>query len=217
MVDICKIFKTEKGKTALSYNGFSYRYDKKGADDTLYWRCIDNRTCRGRIATDLDYSNPVVRQVHSHFGNPEKITVREVRTKLWERASQETTASPTIYRQETAILANMPAAAAMMPAYANVSTTMQRKKWSMFPPLPRSRNTIVVPPSLQISTTGQQFFLFAGNNNDYMAFATSENLRRLCNAEIIAVDGTFDVVPRLFGQLFTLHYFEGKQKSTMLL
>ncbi len=39
-------------------------------------------------------------------------------------------------------------------------------------------------------------------------FSTSENLRQLCASTLISMDGTFSVVPRLFGQLSTIHGFQ---------
>lgn len=60
-----------------------------------------------------------------------------------------------------------------------------------------------------MTTTGDQFFRLAGQNNEYVAFATLSNLRRLCSADLVSMDGTFDTVPRrYFCQLFTMHTFE---------
>jgi FLYWCH zinc finger domain len=48
-------FKTDKGKQDVSFNGFRYRFHKKGADGFLYWQCIDLRYCKGRLpTTDVD-------------------------------------------------------------------------------------------------------------------------------------------------------------------
>lgn len=52
------------------------------------------------------------------------------------------------------------------------------------------------------------FFCNAGAMTDYLIFATDDNLRTLCNANLVSMDGTFDVTPLLFRQLFTLHAFE---------
>jgi hypothetical protein len=53
--------------------------------------------------------------------------------------------------------------------------------------------------------------LSSGENNDYIIFATTENLRLLCGRPLISMDGTFDTVPNLFQQLFTLHAFQDKK------
>jgi FLYWCH zinc finger domain len=96
-------FKTDRGKQGVSLNGFRYRFDKKGADGFLYWRCIDLRHCKGRLRTDdVDPpSNPQERGEHSHLPNEELTAVRRVKTNIRKRATDETTPLPTIYRQET--------------------------------------------------------------------------------------------------------------------
>lgn len=209
------VFTTEKGKDGLSYNDYCYRLDKTGVDGTLYWRCIDKKSCKGRIATDPRYRHPTVRNDHDHPPVPTKSKIREVRTNLRNRAAASTLPLPTLYREEILPLANFPAAAAMMPPYASVATSMKRDRRATLPELPNTRDEIEVPNSLCTTTTGQQFFLFSELNNEYMAFGTLENLRRLCHADWVSMDGTFDTTPRgahghaLFGQLFTIHCFEG--------
>jgi hypothetical protein len=58
MANVVCMFKSEKGKNCISFDGFSYRFAKRGVDGTIYWRCLDDRSCRGRISTDNDNSNP---------------------------------------------------------------------------------------------------------------------------------------------------------------
>jgi hypothetical protein len=53
--------------------------------------------------------------------------------------------------------------------------------------------------------SGQQFVAASGQNNEFIAFASDDNLRILCAADEIFMDGTFDVVPAIFFQLYTLH------------
>lgn len=212
------IFKTEKGKEGLSYDGFCYRLDKVAADgSTMYWRCIDKKSCKGRIATDARRRHPTVRNTHDHPPVAPKVKVREVRTELRNRAATETLPLHAIYRSEIQSLANFPAAAAMMPSFASVSSSMKRDRHAALPELPETRADIDVPHNLRLTITGHQFLLFTGNNNKYMAFGTVDNLRRLCDANFVSMDGTFDTAPRgahgrmLFRQIFTLHCFEGEK------
>lgn len=144
------VYKTEKGRDGLIYEGFCYRFDKRGADDTIYWRCADQRQCKGRIATEPDYSNVAVRSVHCHLANPDKAIIRGVKTTLRNRAASETTTIPTIFRQESAKLANTPVAAAMMPSYNAVKTTLNRERNASYPALPTDRASIVIPAQFQV-------------------------------------------------------------------
>ncbi len=72
-------FTTEGGKEGISLDGFSYRRAYTGVDGTIYWRCLDDRHCSGRLSTDARQRNPVLRTEHNdHFANPERAQVREV-------------------------------------------------------------------------------------------------------------------------------------------
>jgi hypothetical protein len=108
------------------------------------------------------------------------------------------------------VLANNPRAGALMPVFRSVSTTMLRERQATFPPLPKRRTDIVIPQELQVTNTGQQFVLHCAVNNDFIIFATDSNLRQLCSAPLVTMDGTFDMAPRFYCQIFTLHSFEDK-------
>jgi hypothetical protein len=162
MANQVKVIKTEKGKDGISYHGYLYRYDKKWKNGTISWRCLEDRYCLGRIATADNYSNPVIRNVHYHPPNPDKTVVREVRTTLRARSAAELTPLPIIYHQETLQLAINPTAAAIMPTFRNVATSMQRDRQAKYPPLPRNRQSIIVPQTLQQTINGQQFLLATG-------------------------------------------------------
>jgi len=51
-------------------------------------------------------------------------------------------------------------------------------------------------------------FLFALRpNNDFWIFGLSENLTRLCFADVVCMDGTFDACPASYKKLLTIHAF----------
>jgi hypothetical protein len=204
-------FVTEKNKEGLSYLGFSYRRGYTAANGSISWRCIDKPNCSGRLKTDARKRHPELTTEHDHLPNPERAEVRRVVKNMRTRSEQETVAIPTIYRQE-ARLANQPATAAMMPVFRNLSSTLYRKRQSHYPQLPQNRAALVIPQAFQQTTVGTQFYLGSAQQNDCVIFATADNLRRLCAANLISIDGTFDVAPRtLFVQLYTLHAFEGER------
>jgi hypothetical protein len=182
-----------------------------GADGCSYWRCIEAKTCNGRLKSDIDGSNPEERGSHNHPPNPDKALVRDVCSNIRIRSAMEKISVPSIYRQETRCLATEPAAAAIMPAYHSVSTTAYRDRHSMMPPLPKTRLDIAIPQTMAITSSGQPFVLSCGPNNDYIIFATVSNLQRLCDSTTLSMDGTFDAAPKLFVQLFSIHAFVGER------
>lgn len=120
------LFRTEKGKEGLGYMGHVYRFGKRGVDGNIYWRCLLRDDCKGRLQTNANKGNPHLRTQHSHVANEDEVRVRSTREQLRQRAANETTAAPEIYREETLALANFAGAAARMPPYHAVSTTMYR-------------------------------------------------------------------------------------------
>ena len=205
-------FKTEKGRQGVSYKGFCYRFAKRGADGSLQWRCVHSDYCSGRLRTEEDYSDPVeTGKGHSLKCLPDvNVTaVRQVRTSLRERAASEITPLPTIYREETAVLANQPAAAAIMPVFASVSSSMYRDRQAVYPPLPDDTASIILPREFRRTLSGHKFVVAVGANKEFFAFGTTANLKMLCDATEISMDGTFGTAPRLFRQLFTVNAFVG--------
>ena len=202
-----RLFTTDKGKEGLIHNDFCYREVKKrAADGGIFWRCV-RKDCQGRMKTDEDKAIVLYGGGRNHQPNVIEVAVREVKTLLRKRARTETTPIPSIYWQETATLAATPAAAAQMPTFLSLSHTLYRERRAIFPDLPVTRDTLVIPQRFQDTTTGQRFVLKVGRSNRYIIWATDDNLRELCNAQHISMDGTFSTVPALFQQLFTIHAF----------
>jgi hypothetical protein len=51
------------------------------------------------------------------------------------------------------------------------------------PPIPQNIAAIIIPPAFQLSHEGMQFFVQAGHHNEFLMFATHENLRELVSAQ----------------------------------
>jgi hypothetical protein len=89
----------------------------------------------------------------------------------------------------------------------DITHPVYRERQSMFPPLPVTRDALVLPQRFQETTTGERFLLKSGRHNRYLIFASDDNLRELCNAQVLSMDGTFSSVPRIYQQLFTISAF----------
>lgn len=202
---------TTKKKSGLFFEGYFYRFAKRTADGQKYWRCVV-KNCSGSLKTEEDDSNAVVlNSQHSHIGNPDNMHVRQTMNTIKERAVRETAAMSKIYSEEVATLAGMPAAAAQMPPLRQVSEGLYKNRRAHYPPIPADRTLLVLPPPMTQTQDGKQFLLHAEPGNEFLLFATDANLRLLCEADIVSMDGTFDACPHLYGQLFTLHVFAGER------
>jgi MULE transposase domain/FLYWCH zinc finger domain len=205
MATAVKIFQTEKGRDGISFDNYCYRFDKRLADRSRTWRCIERRACNERLLTCDDFSNPVLRTPHDLTIRHcyEEAMLRDVRTKQRQRAAMEDTPTPAIYRQETQIFAHNPTTAAVMPSFVKANITMYRNRLAELPALPASRQGIQVPQLLQTTTDGQQFLQYCASGNEFIILVSQADLTN--SSQEISMDGTFDTSRPLFMQLFTIH------------
>ena len=179
-----------------------------GVDGSLYFRC-PVKSCVGRIRTDANCRDVEIRNgQHNHLPCPEAVKVRNVTQKMREEAKSSTESIGAIYRRCTATLASDPQAAATMPSLDSVDSGLYRKRHRLMPPLPKTREELVVPDIYANTSTGEHFLLHQSVNSHIIIFCTPSNLKLLCSAAVVCIDGTFDAVPALYTQLFTLHVFE---------
>lgn len=82
------------------------------------------------------------------------------------------------------------------------------------PPLPQSREDVTIEGRWQKTLSGEQFLL--RQEDDIHVFATTESLHLLAIAEAIYVDGTFEICPRLFYQVFTINAFVHGQQFPLV-
>ncbi len=200
-------FTTDKRKDGLIHNNFCYReVTERAADGGIFWRCI-NKGCKGRMKTDEDKIAILYDGGHSHRTDLNDVAVREAKSRARKRARTETTPVPKIYWDEVATLSATPGAASSMPTFSSLSHTLYRERRSVFPPLPATRDALIIPRRFKKTTAGQRFLLKSGRHNRYIIFASDANLRELCTVQHVSMDGTFSTVPRIYQQLLTIHGF----------
>lgn len=100
-----------------------------------------------------------------------------------------------------------------LPEIENIRKGIQRERRRHLPSNPLSIEDLGDLPDVFKKTLGAENFLLYDSLNDgdfdlncgrILIFATRQNLQKLFLSEIWYLDGTFDVVPSLFFQLFTI-------------
>ena len=87
-----------------------------------------------------------------------------------------------------------------MPRFDAVSSMLQQTRNKIRPPLPESRAQIELNEAWTHTGNGREFLCIDNGTSDrILDFATEEMLRTLCSADTVYMDGTFRVVPHLFG------------------
>lgn len=73
---------------------------------------------------------------------------------------------------------------------------------------PKSRVDIVIPDNLRTTFSGSNFIFFDSGEEDIdriIILASEENISYLNTSKLWCIDGTFDISPSLFRQLFTIN------------
>ncbi|CAF0870086.1 unnamed protein product [Brachionus calyciflorus] len=175
--------------------GYYYRQNEQQNKKTIFnWRCI-KAGCKGTCQT---YSNRVgedvilisINDIHENFhsASPNKIKILERRRKIGHKVEFSDEKPRKILHElndnnlDDEMIANS----------AN------------YPPNPKKLSEIYFPDFLTITKKKENFLFDSGADSEFIIFTTESNLQNLKNAHVF-VDGTFDIAPKLFAQVYTIH------------
>lgn len=102
-----------------------------------------------------------------------------------------------------------PALSMALPKVSNLSRTIRRtrNRTRNAPTTPRSLDQLVIEGDYMMTNKKDNFLLFDSGPavHRMMIFGTNANLEFLANCEEWYMDGTFDICPPLFQQVYTIH------------
>lgn len=107
------------------------------------------------------------------------------------------------------------ATAATMPSVKSMTRMVGRiRQKSKFPKNPKTLKELELPEDFKKTTKGKDFLIFDNGAVDdrMLVFGTKKNLEFLSECPSIYMDGTFDVAPPLFQQVYTIHGMEHFRK-----
>ena len=107
-----------------------------------------------------------------------------------------------------------------MPSASAMKQIVRRIRKKELPSEPECSAALVIPHSLKTTRNGEKNFLLFDTKNGEMAsenemlledmriigFGTDDALRKLANSHVWFLDGTFKTCPKLFHQIYTIHY-----------
>jgi hypothetical protein len=214
------LYKTQKGGYKLYSNGFCYTVDKpsqkvleSGIFTKVNWKC-EFATCGGKGGTTkLD---PPFRTTKPHGGHvPEFDRLESIKTALREQqGAHETNDAPR--HVVAAARAQMSEGAQFVHRSAAASKRYirrQRDKKYKNTNKAQCLSEITVPDDLRKTLRGDAFYLAdsgAQDKNRVIMFATEDNLLLLNDNPDWFGDGTFDIAPTHFKQLYTIHVLKRK-------
>lgn len=163
--------------------------------------------CPGRLIRYLNPPNPDEFKVtieHSHVGDA-RIVGRAVEMQNLKRKALETVDSGRAVLAKLSTNMDVATAATLPNTKSMLQTVKRQRRDNDLPKIPTSLLDLEIPDEYKL-VDGENFLLHDSGpgRNRVLIFSTEKNLQLLARSEAMHMDGTFDVVPPLFQQLYTL-------------
>ncbi|XP_057334184.1 uncharacterized protein LOC130673240 [Microplitis mediator] len=212
---VLKFIKSERGGIILVHEGYAY-YKKKVNATNITWRCRENRNrlCSATIHTTSDKRTGQIVDdeipVHNHPADIINIEVKKVKEKIKKKAKKGCDNNSVLISN---VLSNVPSPVrAQLPKIKSLTRAVQRAKKSDDQVVnPKTLEELVIPDLYKMTNNNELFLLHdSGSAADrFLIYATSKNLELLCECKSWFCDGTFNSVPLIFKQLYTIHGMYG--------
>lgn len=177
---------------------------QKVVNNTHYYACAKfyDRKCACRLVKRDDYR---IRGEHCHPGNATDRPRTEVMDTLKKTAKTDRSKASVLIA--SAIGTTNSQVAVKLPPLIQISRTINRVRNADNIRIPRDTRRIELSEKYTVTKRGDNFLLYdnALENDRLLIFGTKDNLRVLKNCSTFHCDGTFDVTPPGFNQLYTLH------------
>lgn len=201
--------KSQKGGKVLLYGGYRYRKDKIRGDHET-WRCCKT-SCSGRAITRSDDCS-VTRQ-HNHAPNDSDNEVYRVKEKI-RKVAKETVEKPRAILQESCSNLSEEATVTIGSYEANRQIIHRQRQLDSGSSRIDSLTDFELNDESKKTLREDVFLLYDSGKEDsnrIIIFGTNANLALLEEFSNWSSDGTFNIAPNFFMQVYTLHILvEGK-------
>lgn len=207
-----KILSNKQTREKIYQSGFVYYLNRSHAN-YRYYNCERYYTsnCRGRLKIKNGEEIGEETQTHSHLPDARSVCKAKVLDclkgldKIEKRNARDLVVEACASVDEPTVAA--------LPSIKNLNrlaTRIQNKDGICANP--KTLIDLVFDENIVTTHDNQNFLLYdsasdenIGSNERIVIFGTRKNVQILKSCEIIAMDGTFKMVPLLFKQLFTVH------------
>lgn len=200
-----QVIRGKQGGMQLVYDGHCYT-KSKNTDGQTVWEC-SLRSCRAKIRTTNADNLPISEANHNHPADPTKCLAKVKKSQMIESILREPNQSTGQLCQKH-LTVESPVVSTKLPSRESICRSLRYHRSKTRPPLPATAEALVVPANYQ--TVNNERFLQRDMIVDgarMLIFISDFLLYFLCAATLITCDGTFDCVPTIFTQLFTVHFF----------
>ena len=209
------ILNTTRGGNKLRVNGFTYRIQERRTT-SIKWKC-DEGNCNERLKTNLKMANAVEMGIHRHDPHePNVIEAQQLRIAMTAQINMRPHVSAGQIHREATLNAD-PNVVAHLTSGPSIKRSLRRTKCKNRPPLPLTAEQLVINHNYSHTRNNQLFLIkdeiFEGDR--MLIFASNFLLTLLfaAGAGTVFMDGTFQMVPAIFLQLFMLNIFYSGKKQ----
>lgn len=206
MTDVIEIISSSRGGHKLSLNGYTYNIEKKNGID-FRWICDKkySNSCSARTTTLIQDNIHVVKirpSIHHHDPDASSKHVHNANSnvRLTARNSLE---NPSQIILKSIVECNV-ASRKMLPNKSAQKLKIRRQRSNKIAE-PTCLEDINIPQNLKF-VEGELFLLSEKDfgESKILLFGTRKSLELLAGSDLWMMDGTFEVVPDMMRQLFTI-------------
>ena len=193
-----EVFKINRGKPGILYEGFRFRKDRDSKTVHL-WRCV-KKTCKAICRTDLEDTLILGgRFDHDHVEEDDRTIERQA---LRQTCKQKAVAEPS-ERPNKLIIAEVQknSSSEMLPQDVRaVRQAVYRERRKTQPKLPKTRaETIEILETYEFNSSHDEPMIhIADAESEIVMFSTESNLRLMSQDVHLFGDGTFQFCPKFF-------------------
>ena len=209
MTNIAIYGKSKRGKKTLIYRGFEFWKHRVMNNGHIIWRCNKYRIFKCKATVEADgirvFGSGIVE--HNHEGNVAIALARRALGKM-KKKIENISSNPCTIR--ATVTSQLPAYVLMaLPKRTSVNRILRRhRQKTLYTDENKSQLTTPTNMDFLIPKIYANFVLFdSGPGSDrIIIFGCQELLDGLARAPTWLADGTFNVVPSLFFQLYSIHF-----------
>lgn len=163
-----------------------------------------DRKCSCRIIKKGE-SDFILRGEHCHPGDPNIRPRNEILHSLKETAKNDHNKASALIASAVGTVNSQ--VAVNLPTLSQIGRTINRVRNAENIKIPRNAQRIELSEKYTVTKRGDKFLLYDNGVEDdrLLIFGTRDNIRVLKNCSMFHCDGTFDVTPPGFDQLYTIH------------
>ena len=214
MVAFSKFISSQRGgKLLVDTDGFIYSKRKQLKAYTVYDCRRNSRTksvvdkCPGKVLF-YDEENLTLTHEHNHEAIVGSASALEIKTGIKRKAEgQRLTPTQTII---TETLASCPPVDHLLSKMSSLQRLVERSR-KIPEPSPCTKKShragYIIPDSCKITVDGKRFLLYdePGCDDRIIVFATDRSLDVVKDCNVLLCDGTFDITPAPFYQMYSFH------------